>query len=206
MYPFLKRALDIGLALVSCFLFAPIVLFISLILLFERKHPVIFTQTRIGVAGKPFTLLKFRTLAPGEHSLENPAAYATPFTLFLRQWGLDELPQLVNILRGDMSFVGPRPALPHQVSLYGEKEKHRLSVLPGLTGLAQIMGRNKLSWAERIDLDLDYIERRSFLFDLLILARTPFFLMKGRGTYGPEGKNQDFISANKAKEKSQTAG
>ena len=194
MYPAVKWVLDLILALLLCLLLAPFAIIVSIILLIDSGRPLFFFQERVGKNGKLFTLYKFRTLDGNPHALENPSAYATPFCLFLRQWGIDEWPQLLNILRGEMSLVGPRPALPHQVALYGENEKRRLHVRPGLTGLAQIKGRNLLTWPERIRYDIAYVNNTSFLLDLSILMRTPLLLISGTGIHGPDGKNKDFVA------------
>jgi len=154
--------------------------------------PVFFRQIRVGQHGRRFTLYKFRTLHPGAGRVSKPRAYATRVGAWLRRWGLDELPQLWNIVRGDMSLVGPRPALPEQVARYGPFERQRLRARPGLTGWAQVHGRNALPWSERIELDVWYTRHRTLWLDARILWRTPHVLLKGLGTYGPAGVNPDF--------------
>jgi lipopolysaccharide/colanic/teichoic acid biosynthesis glycosyltransferase len=154
--------------------------------------PVFFRQIRIGQHGRRFKLSKFRTLHPGTGRVSTPHAYATRVGKWLRRWGLDELPQLWNVVQGDMSLVGPRPTLPEQVARYGPFERRRLQVRPGLTGWAQIHGRNALPWPERIKLDVWYTRHRTLWLDVRILLRTPRALLDSRGTYGPTGVNPDF--------------
>ena len=147
--------------------------------------PVLYRQTRVGKDGRDFELLKLRTMVVGAEKLG--AGYAvnegdpriTRAGRVLRRLSLDELPQLWNVVRGEMSIVGPRPTLRYQVEQYDERQRHRLDVRPGITGWAQIHGRAKLSWAERIELDLWYVEHRSALLDAKILARTPRALLGG---------------------------
>jgi len=146
---------------------------------------VLYRQTRVGRDGLDFELLKLRTMVVGAEKLG--AGYAvnegdsriTPVGRLLRRLSLDELPQLWNVVRGDMSLIGPRPTLRYQVEQYDERQRHRLDVKPGITGWAQIHGRARLSWAERIELDLWYVEHRSPLVDLKILLRTPRALLGG---------------------------
>lgn len=146
--------------------------------------PVLFRQERIGLGGEPFTVLKFRTMQDGPNPIFPDASRITPVGRFLRRFSLDELPQLVNVARGDMSIVGPRPTLAYQVERYDDHQRRRLEVRPGLTGLAQVSGRNALTWAERIDFDVQYVDRRSLRLDLSILGRTARALLSGEGVEG----------------------
>ncbi len=146
--------------------------------------PVFFRQERIGMGGRPFTLWKFRTMVAGDNPAIPDPARITAVGRLLRRWSLDELPQLINVGRGEMSIVGPRPTLAYQVERYDEEQRRRLVVRPGLTGLAQVEGRNSLTWPERIRLDVDYVERASLWLDLRILARTLPSLVSGRGVEG----------------------
>jgi lipopolysaccharide/colanic/teichoic acid biosynthesis glycosyltransferase len=156
----------------------------------EDGGPVLYRQTRVGRGGRDFELLKLRTMIVGAERIG--AGYAvdvgdsriTRAGRVLRRLSLDELPQLWNVVRGEMSVIGPRPTLRYQVEQYDERQLHRLDVKPGITGWAQIHGRARLSWAERIELDLWYVEHRSPLVDLKILLRTPRALL--RGTYKGE--------------------
>lgn len=138
-------------------------------------RPVLFRQLRVGRGERTFTLLKFRTMTVAEGPDGQPlpdVERVTPFGAFLRRTSLDELPQLINVLRGDMSLVGPRPLFVRYLPYYTERERQRHSIRPGITGLAQISGRNQLLWDERLELDVKYVENRSFCLDLLILIRT----------------------------------
>ena len=150
------------------------------------RGPVLFRQERIGRDGHPFTMLKFRTMLH-DHA-DNPVIpdreRITRVGGALRRFSLDELPQLLNVVGGQMSVVGPRPTLRYQVERYDEHQRGRLAVRPGLTGLAQVSGRNALTWAERIELDLDYIERQSAGLDVRLIARTLRVLVSGTGIEG----------------------
>ena len=191
-YDRIKRLGDVVLAALLLVLGLPALVLVAVLIVAENGRPVFFRQTRIGRGSVPFEILKFRTLRPGAHDPGNPRLCVTRFGRVLRRWGLDELPQLWNVLRGQMSLVGPRPTLPEQVAAYGAFERRRLVVRPGLTGWAQIHGRNVLSWPERIRLDVWYVEHASFGLDVRILARTPSVLLSNRGVYGASGRNPDF--------------
>ena len=151
----------------------------------EDRGPVLYRQTRVGQDGRDFELLKLRTMVVGAET--QGAGYAvnvgdsriTRVGAFLRRTSIDELPQLLNVVRGEMSLIGPRPTLRYQVERYDERQRRRLEVRPGITGWAQIHGRAELSWPERIELDVWYVEHRSPLVDLKILLRTPFALFGG---------------------------
>lgn len=170
----------------------PLLLLVAALIVAESGRPVLFRQTRIGYRGRPFDVIKFRTLHKGAHDPAAPRDRATWVGRALRRWSLDEWPQLWNVVRGEMSLVGPRPTLPDQVAAYGAFERRRLEVRPGLTGWAQIHGRNALSWPERIALDVWYVDHASLGLDLRILARTPGVLLSGRGVYGADDRNPDF--------------
>jgi lipopolysaccharide/colanic/teichoic acid biosynthesis glycosyltransferase len=158
--------------------------------------PILFRQTRVGQDGRDFELLKLRTMVEGAeqkgagYAVDKGDARITVIGRLLRRTSIDELPQLWNIVRGEMSIIGPRPTLRYQVERYDERQRRRLDVKPGLTGWAQIHGRATLPWAERIELDVWYVEHRSPLVDLKILLRTPLALFAG--TYkGPGGGWRD---------------
>jgi lipopolysaccharide/colanic/teichoic acid biosynthesis glycosyltransferase len=148
------------------------------------RGPVFFRQQRVGMGGKSFEVVKFRTMLVGDNPLIPDASRITLAGRFLRRLSLDELPQLLNVVNGDMSVVGPRPTLAYQVERYDQRQLGRLCVRPGLTGLAQVRGRNTLSWAQRIDFDLEYIQTRSVWLDLRIIAATPRQLLGGSGVEG----------------------
>lgn len=188
----LKRLLDLFVAAFLLATMAPLMVGIAVLILIDSGYPILFRQTRIGYKGAPFDLFKFRTLHAGKHNPATPQHYATRVGRVLRWWGLDELPQLWNVVRGEMSLVGPRPTLSEQVARYTDEERRRLTVLPGLTGWAQIHGRNTLTWPDRIELDCWYVNHMSFWLDFYILFKTPALLLSGSGTYGPKGYNMDF--------------
>lgn len=148
------------------------------------RGPVFFRQQRVGMGGRSFEVVKFRTMLVGDNPLIPDASRITLAGRFLRRLSLDELPQLLNVVNGDMSIVGPRPTLAYQVERYDQRQLGRLCVRPGLTGLAQVRGRNTLSWAQRIDFDLEYIQTRSVGLDLRIIAATPRQLLGGSGVEG----------------------
>jgi lipopolysaccharide/colanic/teichoic acid biosynthesis glycosyltransferase len=148
------------------------------------RGPVFFRQERIGWGGEAFQVWKFRSLVVGDHSLLHSADAVTPVGRILRRTSLDELPQLVNVLRGEMSIVGPRPTVRSQVVLYDARQAQRLAVRPGLTGLAQVSGRNSLMWGERIELDLQYVEQQSVRVDLGLVVRTAGTVVGGDGVEG----------------------
>ena len=190
-----KRALDLVGASLLLVGLAPALGLVALCIWLDDGRPIFFTQTRAGCQGESFRIAKFRTLTHEPDDPTRPSAYTIRTGDVLRRWALDELPQLWNVLRGEMSLVGPRPTLPEQVEQYGPHERTRLRVPPGITGWAQIHGRNALSWPERIDLDVWYVQNRSLLLDLQILLRTPGILLRGTGVYRPDDTNPSFPSS-----------
>ena len=176
---FVKRGIDVFLSFMACIVLAPFYLLIMLAIKIDSKGPVFFKQRRIGKDCKEFNILKFRTMridTPHDmptHLLENPEQYITHVGKFIRKTSLDELPQLFNVLKGDMSLVGPRPPLPREVEQYTEDQKQRMYVTPGLTCYWQIQpNRNQLSFDEWLELDIKYINERSFLTDWKIIFAT----------------------------------
>ena len=171
MYKFFKRLIDIICSLIGLILFFPILLVVALLIRINLGSPFFFTQTRLGKDGKEFKMIKFRTmkdsldkfgqLLPDEQRL-------TKFGKILRSTSLDELPELINVLKGDMTLVGPRPLLVEYKELYSERQFRRHEVYPGITGWAQINGRNAISWNERFELDVWYVDNISFLLDMKI--------------------------------------
>ena len=194
-----KHAMDRILAVVLFCLLGPVMLAIAAAIVIESGRPVLFLQTRIGRDGKPFTVYKFRTMVQGavHKGLGTTVAAAddriTRVGAFLRSWSLDEIPQLLNVLRGEMSLVGPRPTLEYQVVEYTPFQRRRLEMKPGLTGWAQVNGRNSLLWAKRIELDVWYVDHFSLALDARILLRTVRVLCRREGLYGPDGVNDDFV-------------
>lgn len=180
-----KRLVDLLLVAASAPMSVLAGVVVALAVAATSPGPVLFRQTRIGLHGRPFVLLKFRTMY---HRSDNPLFPAreriTPVGRALRRASLDELPQVLNILRGDMSVVGPRPTLPYQVERYSPEQRGRLNVRPGITGLAQVRGRNTITWADRISLDLEYVNRQSPWFDVYILARTVMVVALSTGVDG----------------------
>ncbi|MFA5384037.1 MAG: sugar transferase [Eubacteriales bacterium] len=175
---FFKRVFDIVLALFILIFFSPVILLIILATKLTSPGEVVFKQERLGLNGKVFCMLKFRSMIRGAQQmgsgmfLEENDDRITPVGKILRRTGLDELPQLFNVLKGEMSIVGPRPAPVHHLDKYSEDQKKRLSLKPGITGWAQVNGRVALYWPDRIKLDLWYIDNYSFKLDLLILFKT----------------------------------
>ena len=187
-----KRALDVVVSSFGLIVSSPVLALAALAIKLEDRGPILYKQQRVGKDGVDFELLKLRTMVVGAEKMGAGLAVnrgdsrITRTGRLLRRLSLDELPQLWNILRGDMSIVGPRPTLRHQVDKYTPRQLRRLEVRPGLTGWAQVNGRAELPWAERIELDVWYVEHRSPTTDLLILLRTPRALFRGtyKGTRG----------------------
>lgn len=193
-----KRALDLALTIPSLTVLSLPFALISLAIKLDSRGPVFFHQERIGRGDTAFTPLKFRTMQQASRRGEiDPLVKDDPRITRvgrrLRDWGLDELPQLWNVLRGDMSLVGPRPTLRYQVERYDERQRRRLLVKPGITGWALIHGRNALTWHERIELDLWYVDHGSLWVDLRILLRTLVVVLRREGLYGPDGVNDMFV-------------
>jgi lipopolysaccharide/colanic/teichoic acid biosynthesis glycosyltransferase len=171
----MKRALDVGLATAGLIVLAPLLALIAIALWATLGRPIFFRQVRIGYRERTFTIMKFRTMRaprPGEVWFRTNEERLTPLGRFLRTSSLDELPELWNVLRGEMSLVGPRPLLPEYLAEYTPEEHRRHSVRPGITGWAAVHGRNVLPFRERLRLDVWYVDHGSFVLDLRILART----------------------------------
>ena len=180
----MKRLFDLLVAASALLVLSPILLATALLVRVKLGSPVLFRQQRPGLHGQPFMMLKFRTMIDAVDRDGQPlpdAERLTPFGRWLRASSLDELPELINILRGDMSLVGPRPLLMRYLPLYSPEQARRHDVRPGLTGWAQINGRNALSWEEKFALDQWYVEHRSFLLDLRILWLTALKVVKREG-------------------------
>ena len=181
----MNRAVDAVAALGALVVTSPLLAVSAIAIKLEDGGPVLYRQVRVGRNGEDFELLKLRTMVVGAE--RKGAGYAvdagdsriTRIGRLLRRTSVDELPQLWNVVRGEMSMIGPRPTLRYQVEKYTERQRHRLDVRPGLTGWAQVNGRATLPWAERIELDVWYVEHRSPLVDLKILLRTPLALFGG---------------------------
>jgi lipopolysaccharide/colanic/teichoic acid biosynthesis glycosyltransferase len=187
-----KRALDLALATLGLTLGAPVLIAAMVAIRLESAGHPLYRQRRVGRQGREFDLYKLRTMVHGAEHLGAGMAVnegdprITRVGALLRRTSLDELPNLFNVLRGDMSIVGPRPTIPVQVAQYTERQRRRLEVKPGITGWAQVNGRASLPWSERIELDLWYVEHRSLALDLRIIAQTAAMVLSGHGLYKGE--------------------
>jgi lipopolysaccharide/colanic/teichoic acid biosynthesis glycosyltransferase len=185
----LRRAFDIVVAGAALVFFSPVLLAAMVAIRLESHGSPIYRQRRVGMNGEEFDVLKLRTMVTGaEHigagmAIDAGDTRITRVGGFLRRTSLDEIPNLINVLKGDMAVIGPRPTIPVQVAQYTERQRGRLAVKPGLTGWAQVNGRAALPWPERIELDLWYIEHRSWRLDLQILFRTARMVLGGHGLY-----------------------
>lgn len=183
----MKRVFDFLMSLISIIIFSPIILIISLLVKLTSKGPIFFKQRRIGKNNEEFNILKFRTMRVdtpnvATHLLKDPSIFITPLGKFLRKTSLDELPQLINILKGEMSIVGPRPALYNQYDLRDMRTEvgvHKL--VPGLTGWAQINGRDEIPLEEKVALDKEYMNKKNFYMDIKIIVMTIFKVAKSEG-------------------------
>ena len=184
-----RRALDLLIALPAAIATAPLVAWLALLVRLESRGHPLYTQTRVGRDGRSFAIYKLRTMVSGAEftgaglAIDAGDSRITRVGALLRRTSLDELPNLWNVVRGEMSIVGPRPTLQHQVDAYSERQRGRLAVKPGITGWAQVNGRASLPWPERIELDLWYVEHRSLTLDLQILRRTVGIVRGGGGLY-----------------------
>jgi sugar transferase EpsL len=184
----LKRGFDFSIALILLIGLSPLLALLALAVRCKLGRPVLFAQTRPGLHGAPFEFYKFRTMTDARNTagvLLPDAARLTRFGQLMRKSSLDELPQLVNVLKGDMSLVGPRPLLMEYLPLYSERQARRHGVRPGITGWAQVNGRNALDWEERFELDLWYVEHRSSWLDLRIIAMTAWRMLRPQGIAQP---------------------
>ena len=188
----MRRLIDVMLCVLAGLLLAPVAAAVALALWCQSGSPVLFRQERAGRYGEPFTILKFRTMTPFMFSGHSDRDRVTRLGRFLRASSLDEIPQLGNVLRGEMSLIGPRPTLPEQVVHYSDRQRLRLTVLPGLTGWAQVRGRNSLSWPERIELDIFYVTHQSLFLDLKIFCLTLLRLIRPTGITAAGGENPGF--------------
>jgi lipopolysaccharide/colanic/teichoic acid biosynthesis glycosyltransferase len=190
----IRRTIDVAVSALGLLVTGPLLLVAMVAIRLESRGGAIYRQRRVGLDGRSFEVLKLRTMVDGaEHvgaglAIDAGDARVTRVGALLRRTSIDELPNLLNVLRGEMSLIGPRPTLPVQVEQYTHRQRGRLAVRPGITGWAQVNGRASLPWAERIELDLYYIEHRSPALDLRILARTVAMVLGGEGLYkGPSG-------------------
>jgi sugar transferase EpsL len=183
-FPYIKRLFDVVAAIIALTVFSPIMLVVAVLVRIRLGSPVFFRQTRPGLHGKPFELIKFRTMTNAtdhEGRLRSDEERLTPFGAFLRSTSLDELPEFLNVIRGEMSLVGPRPLLMQYLDIYTPDQARRHDVRPGITGLAQVCGRNASTWDDRLKYDTDYVDDHSFLGDLSIIVRTVTSVVKREG-------------------------
>jgi lipopolysaccharide/colanic/teichoic acid biosynthesis glycosyltransferase len=186
-YDVTKRLVDLAVALPALVVSLPLQAALAAAVAVKLGRPVLFRQVRPGLHGRPFELVKFRTMLPLDASrgLSDDRSRLTPFGRALRSTSLDELPTLWNIVRGDLSLVGPRPLLVEYLDRYDGQQARRHEVLPGLTGLAQVAGRNSLSWERKLELDVEYVDRRSMRLDLTILVATVATVLRREGVNAP---------------------
>jgi undecaprenyl phosphate N,N'-diacetylbacillosamine 1-phosphate transferase len=186
----LKQLIDIAIAIIAIIIFSVPFLIIALLIKIDSKGPIFFRQERVGKNGRTFKIWKFRSMILGAekiglgYEVEKNDSRITKIGKYLRQWSIDELPELFNVLSGEMSLVGPRPTLKYQVEKYNNFQKQRLLIKPGLTGWAQIHGRNSLSWEKRIEYDAWYIKNWSIWLDAKILLKTINVILSKKGIYG----------------------
>lgn len=196
-YPHIKRALDLSCAVFLLALLSPALLILGATLLVFQGRPLFFIQERPGLNGAIFRMIKFRTLkrVAGHSEFQESTLVPTRLGSLLRRLSVDEVPQLVNIVRGQMSFVGPRPLLPQYLPLYDNRQRTRHAVRPGMTGLAQVEGRNFVAWEKRLELDAVYVEKMSLPTDAKILIKTIWIVIKRVGV-ADHGSENDSIFSN----------
>ena len=199
---YIKRILDLILSLMALIVLMPLMIIIGILVRINLGSPIIFKQKRPGKDEKIFTLYKFRTMTDEKDEkgkLLPDSQRLTKFGKFLRSTSLDELPELINILKGDMSIVGPRPLLVEYLKLYDEEQKHRHDVRPGLTGLAQTSGRNAITWEEKFEKDIEYVHNISFIGDVKIIIKTAIKVFKREGISGTNSDTMQKFAGNKEK-------
>ena len=182
---------DIVASSIGLIILSPILFIVSLIAIFFQGLPILFFHDRLGKNGNSFKMVKFRTMISGPSiSAEHDITRLTKWGRFLRKTSIDELPVLINVIKGDMSLVGPRPLPVKYLTRFNSFQKQRMNIKPGITGLAQIHGRNRLSWEDRFKYDFDYIEKRTFLLDLIIIFKTLFLVAYRKNV---DGENQEIM-------------
>lgn len=191
MYLIIKRSLDILGALSAALIFSPILLASIIAVYLQMGTPIFFSHTRSGKNKKPFCVLKLRSMIYDPSNTLSDKERITSLGSFLRKYSIDELPQLWNVLKGDMSLVGPRPLLPEYDDKYSKDQNRRFEVQPGITGWAQINGRNELTWEEKLSLDTEYVETRSIWLDIRILFATVWVVLASSG-FRPAGEDKKF--------------
>jgi len=202
-YAFVKRGTDIVGAVFGLILLSPVLLIVAVLIRFQMGSPVLFKQQRPGLHGKPFDMLKFRTMTNAKNEngeLLSDERRLTWLGKFLRKTSLDEFPELINILRGEMSLVGPRPLLMQYLPLYSPEQARRHEVKPGLTGWAQINGRNAISWEKKFEYDIWYVDHQSFWLDMKILFLTVWKVVKRDGISADDNATMPFFTGNDSHE------
>lgn len=180
----IKRCIDVFVSFILLMLLSPILIIITILIIFTMPGPVFFMQNRIGFKGRPYSIFKFRSMkvdnkAESNYEFDKDHERLTAFGKLIRRLKMDELPQLFNVLKGDMSLVGPRPTIEQHTKLYTEYQKQRLNMKPGMTGLAQVNGNASLTWDERIEYDIKYIKKFSLFLDVGILLKTFLIVLMG---------------------------
>lgn len=197
---FVKRCLDFLLSLAALIILSPVLLLVAILVRCKLGSPILFKQKRPGLHEKIFCMYKFRTMTDAKDAdgnLLSDEVRLTKFGKLLRSTSLDELPELFNILKGDMAIVGPRPLLVQYLPRYNERQHHRHDVRPGFTGLAQVNGRNSISWQEKFEWDVRYVEKVSFLMDLRIIAKTVKVVLKRDGISSETSATMEEFRGNK---------
>jgi lipopolysaccharide/colanic/teichoic acid biosynthesis glycosyltransferase len=195
-----KELFDRIISIIALIILLPYFFIIAILIKLDSKGPIFFLQERAGKNGKIFKIIKFRTMLSGADKITNTSIvpenspYITRIGKLLRRYSIDELPQLLNVIKGEMSLVGPRPALPYQIKKYSELQKKRLLMKPGITSWAAINGRNKLTWKERIEYDIYYVDNWSMWLDIKIIIKTVIFVIKGEGLYAEEGRKDEIVN------------
>lgn len=201
----MKRLFDLSVSFFALIILSPIMLVVALMIKFKLGSPVLFKQTRPGLFGRPFKMLKFRSMRDATDKFGNPlpdVQRLTGFGMLLRSTSLDELPGLINVLKGDMSLVGPRPLLMEYLPLYSPEQARRHDVRPGITGWAQVNGRNAISWEEKFELDVWYVQNRTFILDLKILLLTFIKVLKRDGISSANSVTMEGFKGSNEKSKS----
>ncbi|HRV29160.1 MAG TPA: sugar transferase [Spirochaetia bacterium] len=196
---YIKRPMDFVLSLIAMIILSPIYLILAILVRVKLGRPIIFKQERPGLNEKIFILYKFRTMTDEKDENGNllpDSARLTKFGMMLRSTSLDELPELLNILKGDMSIVGPRPLLVQYLELYNDYQRRRHEVRPGLTGLAQISGRNLLDWEDKFLLDVKYVDRMTFIGDVKIIFNTVKKILKREGICSDNSETSEYFKGN----------
>jgi sugar transferase EpsL len=190
----IKRLFDFTVSLIVVIFFSPLFVLLSVLILIQMGQPIFFKQKRAGLNGRPFKIIKFRTMTNEKNekgNLKSDSERLTKIGILLRKFSLDELPQIFNVLKGNMSLVGPRPLLVGYLPFYNEKHFRRHEALPGITGWAQVNGRQSLKWSKKFDLDVYYVENQSFLFDIKILFLTVLKVFKSEGVKDGQSEEED---------------